>query len=195
MKIFVGTTNPAKFRDTKRILERYGYEVVGARELGLESVEENGDTLKENALHKAKLYAKRSGLPTVADDAGLEIEALGGEPGVRSRRIGDETDETIIRYIMRRMEGVKDRNARFHTVVAFSFSDGTVYTSEVVVKGIIPAHASEKRDKGYPYRSLFYFPHLHKYSIDLSLEEYEQYSSRTKALKRLIIRLKKQHIL
>lgn len=189
MKILIGTKNSAKFRDIKEMLEQYGFEVVEIEEVGIGTVEEVGKTFEENAIFKAQTYAKLSGLPTIADDGGLEIEALRGEPGVKSRRgIGNESDEALIEYILNRMEGVKNRAAQLRTVMVLAFPDGTYYTSEACIQGIISEAPSKKRIPGYPYRSIFYIPEFQKFYSELDYTDLrgKEYNHRKRALENLL---------
>lgn len=193
-KLLIATKNPAKFAEIKSFLQDLPVKCVSLREVGVtEEVEEKGKTFAENAKAKALFFAKISGLPTLADDGGIEIEVLGGEPGVKSRRWldgkTDAADEDLINYTLKRMEGVprSKRKAQFRAVLALAIPNDGIYLSEGIIKGIIAEKPFLKRKKGYPYRSLFYLPKLKKYYFEdeLTAEETEKFNHRGKALKKL----------
>lgn len=157
-KLLIATTNPGKFAEYKRHLDDLPLELVSLKDLGLETVEETGATFEENALLKARAYATRSKLPTLADDGGLEIEALSGEPGVRSHRsVGEKenTDEELIAEVIERMKRVnpEERGARLRAVIALKVGD-TEHIAEGVTEGSI-AEAPGPYEPGFPYRGLF----------------------------------------
>ena len=135
-KLLVATSNPAKFKEIKYFLSDLPLKIVSLKDLKVkERVEEDKDTFEENAIKKALFYAKKSNLPTIADDGGLEIDVLGGEPGVKSRRwIGgkEASDEKLIDYTLRKLKGVpsEKRGAQLRAVLALAFPDGQVFTSE-----------------------------------------------------------------
>ena len=111
---------------------------------------------------KAKWFCAKTGLPTIADDGGMEINILHGWPGVHSRRIfGDgrrATDEDLMSEVLRRLQGVspEQRGAQMRTVVAFAASDGTTCSGDGVDRGMITERASDHRIPGFPFRSIFY---------------------------------------
>lgn len=143
-KLLIATTNPAKLSEIKEFLSDLPIECVGLRDIGItQSVKETGSTFEENAILKAKAYAKLSGLSTLADDGGLEIDALGGEPGVKSHRWihkdREDEDEELIQYTIERLKGVPigKRGAQLHLIVAFVTPQGQIHTSEGIIRGII----------------------------------------------------------
>lgn len=169
-KLLVATTNPGKLAELQEFLSDLPITLVSLKDVGITShVEETGKTFKDNALLKATHYAKDSGLPTIADDGGLEIDALNGEPGVNSHRWihGDreDEDEELIQHALIRLKDTPEekRGAQLHLVIAFATPDGKTYTSEGRIRGIIPYKASSYRRKGFPYRSLLYLPELKKF--------------------------------
>ncbi|HEU4598332.1 MAG TPA: RdgB/HAM1 family non-canonical purine NTP pyrophosphatase [Solirubrobacterales bacterium] len=130
-RLLLATTNPGKLREFRRLLDGSGFELVSPADLGLSlDVPEHGTTYAENAATKARAYAEASGLPALADDSGIEVDALGGRPGVQSARYGGNglNDEGRTALLLRELEGVPDqrRSARYQAAVAVAFpgSDG-----------------------------------------------------------------------
>ena len=200
-KLLIATTNPGKLGEIKEFLKDVPVTLVGLADVGIrEAPEETGISFQENAILKAKFYAEKSKLPTLADDGGLEIDALNGEPGVKSHRwIHDDredTDEELIQYTLDRMKDIVDTNrgAQLRLVLALVIPNGEVFTSEEKVRGIIPKKASDVRHKGFPYRSLLFLPEINKYYTQdaLTVTETETYNHRKKALEILkpILKLK-----
>lgn len=193
-KLLVATRNPAKMAEFKMFLKDLPLEVVSLADLGInDQFEETGSTFEENAKAKALFFSKKTGLPTLADDGGIEIEILGGEPGVKSRRWldgkTDAADEDLINHTLKRMEGVpaSKRQAQFRAVLALVIPGDKTYVSEGVIKGIIAEKPLVKRKEGYPYRSLFYLPQIKKYYFEdeMSKEEERLYNHRYKAIQKL----------
>lgn len=194
MRVLIGSTNPGKAAELARAVEAQGHEAVFAAALDLGSVEETGKTFEENALLKARTYAERSGLTTVADDGGLEIDALNGAPGVRSRRwVGeDATDLKLAATVIDRLRGQvrSKRTARLKCVVALVTPDGRSETATEAVEG----HIAEELDvsriaPGLPYRALFVVDACGKLYADLTDEEHEAVNHRRKAVARVADRL------
>ncbi len=190
-KLLIATTNPGKLTEIKRFLSDVPVELVGLKDVGItDSPEETGISFEENAILKAKHYAKESGLPTLADDGGLEIDALNGEPGVKSHRWihsdREDTDEELIQYTLDRMKDVPDdkRGAQLRLVLALVMPDAEVFTSEEKIRGIIPQKPSDARHEGFPYRSLLFLPEINKFynHDELTATENETYNHRKKAL-------------
>lgn len=194
MKLLIATTNPGKFDEIKRFLSDLPVELVSLKDVGItDIVEETGITFEANAILKAKYYAEKSGLPTIADDGGFEIDALNGEPGIKSHRWvhGDKenTDEELVAYTLDRMKGLPraQRGAQLRLVLALALPDGTIHTSEASVRGIIPLEPRNKITPGFPYRSLLFLPEINKYydHEELTPEETDQLNHRKKALDKL----------
>lgn len=193
-KLLIATTNPGKLAEIRRFLADLPIELVSLQDIGItESVEETGATFEENAILKSSYYAKKSGLPALADDGGFEIDALGGEPGVRSHRWIDPTresgDEELIAYAFERMKDVPQgkRGAQLRLVLALTFPDGKVHTVTDAARGVVPFEPSHERVAGFPYRSILYIPQIGKfYNHDLlTPEETEKYNHRKRALDKL----------
>lgn len=193
-KILIATTNPGKFSELKKYLTGLPYRFVSLADLKITDMpKETGRDFLENAIIKAEFYSQKSGLPTIADDGGLEILALGGEPGVNSHRWlkGKEaTDEELINYTLNRMRPFKgeQRKAQLKVVVALAIAGKKTITSEGMIEGIIAEKPSKKRIRGYPYRSLLWLPHFKKYYDELIEEEHEKINHRKIAL----IKIKKE---
>ena len=193
-KLLIATTNPAKLEEIRRFLSDLSIECLSLRDVGITtSVEETGETFEENAILKAQTYAKLSQLPTLADDGGLEIDALDGEPGVHSHRWihrdREDTDEELIQYTMEKMRGLPraQRGAQLRLVLALVLPNGHVHTSEGITRGIIAEEPSSYRREGFPYRSLLYLPDIKKFynHDELTAEENETYNHRRNALEKL----------
>jgi XTP/dITP diphosphohydrolase len=149
--LVVATRNPAKLAEMARMLDDIGVELVSAAHAGVPDVAETGATFAENALLKARAAASASGLAALADDSGLVVDALGGEPGVRSARYagahGD--DDANMRLVLERMRGVVDRAARFVCVAALATPDGRTWTAEGRLEGTLTERPRGRGGFGY----------------------------------------------
>ncbi len=194
MKLLIATTNPGKLTEIKRFLAGLPIELVGLKDVGIvDVVEETGSTFEENAILKAKYYCQKSGLPTLADDGGFEIDALDGQPGVKSHRWihrdREDTDEELIAYTLEKMKDLprEKRGAQLRLVLALIFPDGRQYTVEEKTRGIVAEKPSDHRTSGFPYRSLLFLSEINKY-YDHNLlipEETERFNHRKRALDKL----------
>lgn len=186
MKVLLGTGNPAKLQEMREILgEIPGIEWVSALDLNLPEPPEEGKTLEENAILKAVLYAKSSGLPAIAEDTGLEVAALSGAPGVLSSRFaGKEKDYAANnKKLLELLAGAADRKARFRTVAVLALPDGRFWTSEGVLEGTI---AEEPRGSGgFGYDPLFIPAGETRTLAEMSPSEKNAISHRRKALEGL----------
>jgi XTP/dITP diphosphohydrolase len=198
-KLLIATRNPGKVKELSYFLRGLPLELVSLKDIGVdEDVEETGKTYTENSQKKALFYAKLSGLPAISDDGGLEIEALGGAPGVKSRRwIGeDKTEKDLIEHMKQIAKELPDKNrtAYFRTVVSLALPDGRIWSKSGQVRGIIAKKPFLKLSKGYPYRSFFYLPKIKKYyhEKDLSESETKLYNHRWKAVQKLISIIKEE---
>ncbi|OGG30033.1 hypothetical protein A2973_05315 [Candidatus Gottesmanbacteria bacterium RIFCSPLOWO2_01_FULL_49_10] len=194
MKLLIATTNPGKLIEIRRFLGDLPVELIGLKDVGIiDIVEETGKTFEENAILKAKYYCHKSGLPTLADDGGAEIDVLGGEPGVKTRRWihknRDSTDEELIVYTLKRLEGVpsKKRGMQMRVVLAFASPDGRIHTATEKIRGVVALKPSNDRLEGFPFRSIMYLPEVGKfYNHDvLTPEENERLNHRIRALEQL----------
>ena len=160
-KLLLATNNPGKAAEFKQLLSGCGWEIVTPAELGLTlEIEETGQTYAENATMKAVEYAKASGLVTLADDSGLEVDALGGRPGPLSARYAgpDRTDDERVEALLKELTGVPDeeRTARFRAVIAIAAPSGRVELLEGTVEGRI-AHEA-RGENGFGYDPIFLLP-------------------------------------
>lgn len=184
--IVVATRNSGKTREIKSILKDFPVELKDLNDFGpIPEPVEDGLTFEENAYKKASFTAKVLGLPAIADDSGLEVEALGGAPGVHSARYAGPaaTDEENNRKLLREMSGVKNRKARFCCVISVAVPTGFALTYEGFCEGEILE--TPRGTGGFGYDPLFFYPPLGKTFAEMSLEEKNSVSHRGKALQEL----------
>ncbi|MBI4142323.1 non-canonical purine NTP pyrophosphatase [Candidatus Uhrbacteria bacterium] len=162
MELLIASANPGKIEELRGLLAGVPVTLRTLQEFPeLPDFPESEPTFEANAIGKARYSAERIGLPTIADDGGLEIDALGGWPGVHSRRIfGDGrrgTDEELIAEVLRRMVDLPpdQRGAHMRTVLAVVVGQEVIATATGVARGTIAAVPTERRFPGYPFRSLF----------------------------------------
>ncbi len=161
MKLLIATHNEGKKAEYSHLLAGLGFELTSLSELDLRSsVREDGTTYTENALLKARVYAAAAGLLTLADDSGLEVEALGGAPGVHSARYAGRgtSDEERCRLLLANMAEIPDdlRAAQFRCVIALAWPDGRTEISEGTCKGRITHEP--RGENGFGYDPVFYVP-------------------------------------
>jgi XTP/dITP diphosphohydrolase len=200
-KILIATHNPGKLQEIQEFLLDLPLELVSLSDLQItHDVKEDGTTYEENSQKKALTYAKLSGLPAVSDDGGLEIAALGGEPGIKSRRwLGyHASDEELIEHLKKVANTLpkNNRNAKFVTVVTLALPTGEVWSSRAEIKGVIAKKPLINKMEGLPYRSFFFLPEIQKfyYESELTPDEKVTYNHRRKAVHGLIPSIQK-HIL
>lgn len=185
-KMIFATGNEGKMREVRMILGDLGAEILSLKEAGIQAeAEENGTTFEENAVIKAKEIMEKTGALVLADDSGLEVDALNGEPGIYSARyMGHETSYHIKnKNLIERLEGKtgEERSARFVCAIAACFPDGRVLTTRGTMEGQIGYE--EKGENGFGYDPIFYLPEYQCYSGELPLEEKNKLSHRGKALR------------
>ena len=192
MLICAASNNAGKLKELRRILERMGHEVKSLRELGIDlDPEETGATFAENARIKAEAFCRASGLPTVADDSGLMVDALDGAPGVYSARYaghhGDDAanNQKLLRELQHVPAG--QRAARFVSAVCFKRPGGRALTVEGVCPGTVAF--AETGHNGFGYDPLFYLPGLGKTFAQLTTVQKNALSHRGRALQKLIAEL------
>jgi len=188
-KLLIATSNRGKIEQIKPVLEDLPLELVFLPDLKLNlEAEENGKTLEENALIKANFYSGLTGLWTLSDDMGMEIDALGGEPGVKSRRWpGHEaSDEELIQLTLDKLKGVpfKERKASFKSVIAIAGPKKENWILQGVSRGYISENPSQIKIKGLPFACLFFIPEYKKIFTELTDKEKERAGHRIKALKK-----------
>ncbi|MFZ5917667.1 MAG: XTP/dITP diphosphatase [Chloroflexota bacterium] len=188
-KLLVATNNPGKVREYAELLNDLPVVLTYPAQEGLSlEVEETGDTFAENATLKAQAFAHTSGLLTLADDSGLEVDALNGAPGVFSARYAGQgaSDEDRYRLLLRHLAHVpaRQRTARFRCVVALAVPEGRVYTAEGCCEGVI---GFEPRGcHGFGYDPVFYLPERGQTMAELSSEVKNRISHRARAVQAAI---------
>ena len=193
MQLTLATKNAGKVREIKKILPEFDIQTM--TEAGIElDIEENGETFEENALIKARAIWKVCGGLVIADDSGLEIDYLGGQPGVHSSRfMGEDTDYMIKnRELIHRLEKAKEgeRKARFVAVIACILPDGREFTTRGTMEGEIAMEPSGT--EGFGYDPILYLPDYGCTSAQISLEEKNKNTQRGKAFKKMRYRLKRE---
>ena len=188
VKLVVATKNPGKIQELRALLADKGWEILPMDAFpSMPPVEEDGKTFVENALKKARSVAYFTGLTALADDSGLEVDALGGEPGVHSARFGGEglRDEERNALLLKRLKGVppEERGARFRCAMALVTPRGEEYVVEGVCEGFIAQEP--KGEGGFGYDPVFYLPSRGKTMAQLTAEEKNSISHRAKALEKM----------
>ena len=187
MKLLIATHNPGKVREYEELLAGLPLELTYPAQEGLGiEVAETGKSFAENARLKAAAYARASGLLTLADDSGLEVDALGGEPGIHSARYAGKgaSDEERYRLLLEKLKESpwEERTARFRCVIAVATPDGRIHTAEGTCEGII---AFEPRgEHGFGYDPVFYLEEYGKTMAELSSETKNKISHRANAARR-----------
>ena len=195
MKICAATGNAGKLRELRRILEAQGHEVVSQKELGITiEPEETGTTFAENALIKAETICKASGLPTIADDSGLCVDALNGAPGVYSARYGHKSsDAERIAYLLENLKDVpaERRTAKFVCVITCLWPDGR----EIVARGECCGRILYEKHGagGFGYDPVFYLPEYGMTYAELPAEKKNDISHRGCALREFVRLYKEKH--
>ncbi len=191
-QLVIASNNPGKLREFQRMLAPLGIEVLTQSQLGIGEAEEPHCTFVENALAKARHVSAASGLPALADDSGICVEALHGAPGVQSARFAGDNPKSDARNnekLLQSMQGIEDRRAHYYCVLVLvhQADDPQPLIAEGEWHGEI-AH-EERGDGGFGYDPLFWLPELGRMSAELSHDEKAQLSHRAKALQVLLQRL------
>ncbi|WOO39178.1 XTP/dITP diphosphatase [Anaerocolumna sp. AGMB13020] len=192
-RIIFATGNEGKMKEIRMLLKDLDYQVISMKEAGIDiDIIEDGDTFEANAIIKAKAIMEMTGEIVLADDSGLEVDAMDKGPGVYSARfMGEDTSYDIKNnYILDRLKGLKgsDRSARFVCVIACAFPDGRILTTRGVFEGLIGDTISG--ENGFGYDPIFWVPEYGCTSADLSPEVKNEVSHRGKALKEMKDKLK-----
>ena len=194
MKVVLASKNPHKLVEISKITEKFGFDLVLQSELGVDiDVEETGTTFEENSLLKAEAVMKATGLPALADDSGIAVDALNGEPGVYSARYGfDDTldDWGRLLLLLKNTEQVPDgqRQAQFVCVISFVTPDGKVIQARGEIHGELLREA--KGENGFGYDPIFYYPPMGMTTAEMPSEEKNKVSHRANALNVLYQKLK-----
>jgi len=191
-KLVIASNNQGKLREFQHMLAPLGIEVLTQAQLGISEAEEPYCTFVENALAKARHVSRESGLPALADDSGICVEALGGAPGVLSARYAGEpkSDRRNNDKLLQTLQGVTERRAHYYCVLVLvrHADDPQPIIAEGEWHGEIAQ--AERGEGGFGYDPMFWLPELGKMSAELSHDEKAQISHRAKALKILLQRLR-----
>ncbi len=183
MKLIVATRNPGKTREFRRLLAPLSAQLCFPAELGLEiHVPEDGVTYAENARRKAMAYVEAFGLLTLADDSGLEVDALNGAPGIHSARYAPGHDENRIAALLKHLQGVpwEKRTARFRCVIAIAASPDELYLTNGTCEGYIAFEPTGQT--GFGYDPIFYVPTYDRTMAQVSQQVKNRISHRGQAV-------------
>ena len=186
MKVVLASKNPHKLVEIRQITDKFGFELVLQSELGVDiDVEETGTTFEENSFLKAEAVMKATGLPAIADDSGIAVDALNGAPGIYSARYGfDDTldDRGRMMLLLKNTQQVPDgqRQAKFVCVITFLTPDGTTIQARGEIHGELTREP--KGTNGFGYDPIFYYPPLGMTTAELPSEEKNRVSHRANAL-------------
>lgn len=194
MKAVLASKNAHKRKEIAKITEQFGMELVLQSELGLDlDPEENGTTFEENSLIKAKAVMEAAGMTAIADDSGLMVDALGGEPGVYSARYGGDScknDTERYEYLLKKLENVPDaeRTAKFVSVITLISPDG----STIVARGECPGRIlrEARGENGFGYDPVFFVEEDGMTMAEMSAERKNEISHRARALQALAEKLR-----
>lgn len=195
-KIVMASGNAGKLVEIRRLLEGLAVEVIAQSELGVSDADETGTTFAENSLLKARHAADATGLPAIADDSGIAVDALGGRPGVYSARYAgeDATDDENVDKLLEEVANVSDENraAAFHCVATFVIPGET---EAVVAEGVWHGSLLKARqgDGGFGYDPIFLDPESGLASAELTPEQKNARSHRGQALRALVQQLEKRY--
>ena len=186
MKVVLASKNKHKLAEISRITEKFGFELVLQSELGVDiDVEETGSTFEENSFLKAEAVMKATGLPALADDSGIAVDALNGEPGIYSARYGfDESlaDRGRLNLLLKNMENVPDgqRQAKFVCVITMVTPEGTTIQARGEIHGELLREA--RGENGFGYDPIFYYPPAGMTTAEMRPEDKNKVSHRANAL-------------
>lgn len=183
-RLLIATKNKGKFREYSRLLQGVPFEIIGPQDIGGEpDVEETGETFEQNAVLKARAWSSLGDFLSMADDSGLEVDALGGKPGVHSARYAGEgaSQSELIGHLLLNLRGVpsEERTARFVCVIAIASPSGEVE----IFRGECPGLITEgpRGEGGFGYDPVFYLPELDKTMAEISIVDKNRISHRGKA--------------
>ena len=188
-KIVIASSNKGKVKEFQSYFDSFGLILIPQEEMGVSDIEETGKTYVENSILKARHASKVTGLPAIADDSGLSVEYLDGQPGIYSARFsGPGSDDKKNRdLLLKKLEGVpfEKRRASYHAIITLlhHHDDPTPYIAHGIWHGIIAKE--EKGEFGFGYDSLFIVPDLRCHAAELDVETKQNYSHRGIALRKL----------
>lgn len=186
MTLVIATSNKGKTAEIKDLLKGFPVDIKNLNDFGpIPPLKEDGNTFDENAYQKASFAARILGLPALADDSGLLVEALDGAPGVHSARYAGEnaTDEQRYLKLLDEMKGTSNRNAAFECVISIAVPTGPALTYEARCQGLITERPAGSN--GFGYDPIFFYPPLNKTFAQLTREEKSRVSHRGKAFAEL----------
>ena len=184
--LVIATRNPGKTAEIRAILKGYPVLIKNLDDFGpIPEIEEDGTTFEENAYKKASFASRVLGFPTLADDSGLSVVALNGEPGIHSARFAgaDATDEQRCRLLLEKLQNVTDRRAAFECVISVAIPTGQALTYHGRCEGVITETPSGK--SGFGYDPIFFYPPANKTFAQMTPEEKNKVSHRGLALDEL----------
>jgi len=191
MRFILASNNAHKFTEFSAMMSPLGIELITQREAGCNfEVDETGSTFEENSYLKAEAVVKATGLPVVADDSGLCVDALDGAPGIYSARYGfghEAADSKKYEYLLQQMEGIQNRRARFISCITCLFPNGDIIRSKGVMEGKILS--APRGENGFGYDPVFMADGRNKSNAELSLQEKNEISHRGKALREFVKQL------
>ena len=194
MRVILASNNENKLREMQQILSPLGWEILRQKDVGLHlDPDENGETFEDNSRIKAEAVMQASGLPAIADDSGVSVDALNGAPGVHSARYGGaacNTDEDRNQFLLKNMEQVSDgsRGAKFVSVITMAFPDGRIVSARGELAGEILRQ--EQGNGGFGYDPLFYIPAEGCTMAELTPERKNEISHRAVALQNFVNQLR-----
>ena len=186
MKVVLASKNAHKLVEIRQITDQFGFELILQSELGVDiDVEETGSTFEENSFQKAEAVMKATGLPAIADDSGIAVDALNGEPGIYSARYGfdDSLDDWgRLQLLLKNTEAVPDgqRQAKFVCVITFITPDGKTIQARGEIHGELTRQPYG--ENGFGYDPIFYYPPMGKTTAQMTAQEKNQVSHRANAL-------------
>ena len=186
MKVVLASRNPHKLVEIRQITDKFGFELVLQSELGVDiDVEETGTTFEENSLQKARAIMEATGLPALADDSGIAVEALNGEPGVYSARYGEPgmTDHDRMMLLLKNAEAIPDgqRQAKFVCVITFITPAGEIIQARGEIHGELTREP--RGENGFGYDPIFYYPPFGQTTAEIPAEQKNAVSHRGNALR------------
>lgn len=190
-EVVLATSNPGKVHEMQQVLQEFGFTVRPQSEFQIPDAVEDGLSFVENAIKKARHACSLTGLPAIADDSGLEVDALNGEPGIYSARYTEDGDRANNAKLLKNLSGCENRSARFQCVLVYMLhaSDPTPLICQGTWEGQIALQ--ENGHKGFGYDPIFFVPALNLHAAELEQNEKRAHSHRGKALALLQEKLRK----